>query len=496
MTRHRTPRPHKDDPIPASARAAFHARPIVAVVGRPNVGKSTLFNRLAGGKIAIVHDQPGVTRDRNYADAFSRGVEYTLVDTGGFDPDSDDPMRQGIVRHVRAALEEADVIVCVLDATVDVTSADREAVKLLRGAKKPVVYAANKADSPTVDALAFDAYRLGLPKIFPVSALHGRGIGELEEAIVDALPELGDGADDPLAAIGDDVPRIALIGRPNAGKSSLLNRLVGKERSLVDARPGTTRDAVDALVTVTRKTENGPVEQPLVVIDTAGIRKKAKVEEAVESVSVLRAIRAIERAEVVVLMCDGIEGVAEQDAKILGLAVDRGRAVVIAINKCDELDQKAQAKAEEAARQKLSFVPWAPIVRMSVKTGRGVGTLIETVANTRAAWVKRVTTGELNRFFTSVLETHPPPTMGGRAVRLYFVTQAESRPPTFVVVTNAPENVHFSYQRYVMNQIRKTFGFEGTPIKIRYKEKRRRKKGEAAPRAAEADVEGDEEVVD
>lgn len=472
MARHHPTRPHADDPIPAIARAKAHARPIVAIVGRPNVGKSTLFNRLAGEKIAIVHDEPGVTRDRNYADAFARGVEYTLIDTGGFDPESDDPMRMGIARHVEAAIEEADVVVCILDATVDVTPADREAVQLLRRSARPVIYAANKADSPRIDALAFDAYRLGLKQIFPVSALHGRGVGELEEAIVDALPAL-DEQSDPFADLVD-VPRVALIGRPNAGKSSLLNQLVGEERSLVDDRPGTTRDTIDALVRVKIKRDDHEIEQPLVVLDTAGIRRKSKVSETVESVSVMRAVRAIERAEVVVLMCDASEGVAEQDAKILGLAVDRGRAVVVALNKSDLLDGKKLGKAEESAREKLAFVPWAPIVKLSAKTGRGVGHVVSEAAKARASWVQRVSTGELNRFFAEVLSTHPPPTNMGRAVRLYYVTQAEVGPPTFVVVANFPEAVHFSYRRYVENQIRKRFGFEGAPIRIRYRPKRKR----------------------
>ncbi len=473
MTRHYSKSPLRDDPIPASARAHVAARPLVAIVGRPNVGKSTLFNRLAGSKIAIVHDEPGVTRDRSYADAFARGREYLLVDTGGFDPESDDPMQQGIARHVNAAIAEADVVICVLDGTCDVHPADREAVRLLRNSKKPVIFAANKADSPSVDALAFDAYRLGIPEIFPVSALHGRGMAQLEEAVVAAMPDEDDSVPDPFAGLGD-VPRIALIGRPNAGKSSLLNRLVGAERSLVDSRPGTTRDTVDALVRYSVKRDGGHVEIPLIVLDTAGIRKKAKVDDAVESASVMRAIRAIERAEIVVLMCDAKEGVAEQDAKILGLAVDRGRGVVVALNKSDLLDPAEAKKAEQIARDTLSFTPWAPVVRLSAKTGRGVSQLVDTISKVREAWAGRVSTGELNRFFEEVLETHPPPTMGGRATRLYYVTQAESRPPTFVVVTNAPEHVHFSYQRYIQNTIRKRFGFDGTPIRIRYRAKRKR----------------------
>jgi GTP-binding protein len=267
------------------------------------------------------------------------------------------------------------------------------------------------------------------------------------------------------------VPRVALIGRPNAGKSSLLNKLVGEERSLVDDRPGTTRDTIDALVRWQ--------DQPLVVLDTAGIRRKSKVSETVESVSVLRAVRAIERAEVVVLMCDAAEGVAEQDAKILGLAVDRGRAVVVALNKTDLLDGKKIKQLEEGAREKLSFVPWAPVVKLSAKTGRGVGQLVTTVAAARAAWVQRVPTGAMNRFFEEVIATHPPPTNQGRATRLYYVTQAETGPPTFVVVANWPEAVHFSYRRYVENQIRKRFGFEGAPIRVRYRPKRRRQEAES-----------------
>ncbi|MFI5301004.1 MAG: ribosome biogenesis GTPase Der [Polyangiales bacterium] len=479
MTRHQHSVPHRLDRIPASARARFTTRPIIAIVGRPNVGKSTLFNRLAGARLAIVHDEPGVTRDRHYADAFARGVEYSLIDTGGYDPDSDDPMRQGIARHVLAAIEEADVVVSVLDATVDLTGADREAVQLLRASKRPVLYAANKADSPNVDAFAYEFYSLGIDKLFPISALHGRGIAELEEAIIAAIPPPPDAVPDPFEGL-DDVPRIALVGRPNAGKSSLLNRLAGEERSLVDDRPGTTRDTVDALVNVKIKTEDGGTrEQPLVILDTAGIRKKAKVHETIEALSVMRAVRAIERAEVAVIMVDAIDGVAEQDAKIAGLAVDRGRAVVIALNKCDELDNKEQARAEELVREKLSFVPWAPIVRLSAKTGRGVGHLAEVVTKVRQQWCGRVTTGQVNRFFAEVLATHPPPTQSGRAVRLYFVTQAETRPPTFIVVTNHPDYVHFSYQRYILNQIRERFGFEGTPLKVRYREKRRRPKGQA-----------------
>ncbi len=440
---------------------------LVAIVGRPNVGKSTLFNRLARKRLAIVHDEPGVTRDRHYADTTAFGRDYTLIDTGGFDPDDDDPMKSGIVRHVKEAMQEADIVVFVSDATVPLTSADRVAVALLRKAQKPVLFAANKADSPKVDPDAFELYRLGVEKVQPISALHGRGIGELEAAIVAALPpaEKADGTSEA------DVPRIAIVGKPNAGKSSLVNRILGEDRMLVDDRPGTTRDAIDAIV------ERG--DKRYVFVDTAGLRRKGKVtkrHDAVETASIAAAVKAMERSSVVVLLCDAAEGVAEQDAKILGLANDRGRAMVIALNKTDLLSKADLSKAEEKAREKISFLPFVPVVRISAKTGRGFPDLFETIDRVATDFHKRVSTGELNRFFEQVLEMRPPPTSGGRAPRLYYVTQAETAPPVFVVIASAPDSVHFSYQRFVVNQLRGHFGFEGVPLRVVYREKRRGRK--------------------
>jgi len=411
-----------------------HAGPgaIVALVGRPNVGKSTLFNRLVGRRVAIVHDEPGVTRDRHYGDVFSRGRRYTLVDTGGFDPESDDPMRQGIRRQVELAIAEADVIVCVLDATASTAPADHTEVALLRRADKPVIFLANKSDNPRLEAESADLYRLGIKDLVQVSALHGRGIAELEAAIDAALPK---SANDVTKPPDDGAVTIAVIGRPNAGKSSLVNRLAGEERMLVDSRPGTTRDSIDLPIE-----RNG---KRYVLIDTAGIRRKAKVakeQDVVEAVSVLHAIRAMERGEVALLMCDAADGVAEQDAKILGLAEDRGRAIVIALNKIDLVDKKQLAKIEADARDKLSFAPWAPIVHVSAATGRGMGVLFDTVSRVAEAYRKRVPTGELNRFFESVLETHPPPTSGGKAPRLFFITQAEASPPLFVIIASDPDD--------------------------------------------------------
>ena len=440
-------------------------RPIVAIVGRPNVGKSALFNRLSRSRLAIVEDIAGVTRDRLYADADAFGTSYVLVDTGGFDPDSDDPMTQGIASQVQIALEEADAVICVLDGTQPPLPADREAVNLLRRAELPIVYVANKIDRPGTGAVAAELYRLGIGELMEVSALHGHGIGDLEERLVQIMPER---AHDEAPEEGRP-PRIAIIGRPNAGKSSLVNRLLGEQRQLVDDRPGTTVDAVDALYA-----PEGA--DPLVLVDTAGIRRKRSVERGLEMLAVMQAINAIERSHCVILMIDATAGASEQDAKIAGLALDRGRALVIGLNKMDALDAEGRAKAFEQARELFLFAPWAPIMRVSVKSGRGVQNLIGKVREVTKNHKKRVTTGELNRFFEEVLEHHPPPTQSGKAVRLYFITQAAFAPPTFVVSANYPDKVHFSYQRYVSNQIRERFGFEGTPLRIHYRPKTKRER--------------------
>jgi len=392
-----------------------------------------------------------------------------LVDTGGFDKDADDALGAHIREQIAVAIDQADVVVCVLDAATGVTDQDREAVALLRRAGKPVIYAANKADSQRVEDEATDLYRLGIPEVLPISAAHGRGIAELEAAIVAALPPEAEEPEPPGIEEASPPVRIAIIGRPNAGKSSLLNRVAGEERVLVDDRPGTTRDAID--VEVVRDGRR------MIWVDTAGIRRKGKVGKtasALEAASVFQALRAMERCDVAVIVCDGEAGVAEQDAKIAGLAVDRRRALIVAVNKIDVLDAARRKSLEDDAREKLSFVPFAPVVGISAKTGRGTGTLLETIDQVWTAFRKRVGTGELNRFFQDVLTTHPPPTMSGRAPRLFFITQAESAPPLFVVMTNEPEHIHFSYERYLVNQLRKAFGFEGVPLRVSYRKRKRR----------------------
>ncbi|HJK96920.1 MAG TPA: ribosome biogenesis GTPase Der [Polyangiaceae bacterium LLY-WYZ-14_1] len=467
--------PREDERVPVGALVS---RPLVAIVGRPNVGKSTLFNRLVGRRLAIVEDVAGVTRDRQYADATALGREYVLVDTGGFDPESDDPMTTSIAAQVRLAVEECDLVICVLDAAAELTPQDQEAVRLLRESERPTLFVTNKADSPKKAAQGFTYYELGVDRLLPVSALHGHGIGDLEEALAEALDEVldarlsepgvggADGGDGEPEDLDPDIPRIAVVGKPNAGKSSLVNRLLGAPRQIVDDRPGTTTDSIDTLVHV-----DG---EPLRLIDTAGIRRKRSVVRGVEALSVLQAIRAMERSDVVVLMVDAELGVVEQDAKIAGLAEDRGRALVVALNKADRLDGEGKREAKARAREVLAFAPWAPVLLVSARSGRGVGKLVAAARRAVAEHRKRIPTAEVNRFFDEVLEHHPPPTMRKKPVRLYYVTQAQVRPPTFVVVVNEPNLVHFSYQRYVVNQIRDRFGFEGTPVRVRYRARRRR----------------------
>ncbi|HEY3493303.1 MAG TPA: ribosome biogenesis GTPase Der [Polyangiaceae bacterium] len=438
--------------------------PIVAVVGRPNVGKSTLFNRLAGKSLAIVDDAPGITRDRHYAPAHLHGRNVTLVDTGGFDPESDDPMQQGIARHVRAALAEADVVVLVLDGSLPPTSADREAVALLRRGTKPVIYAANKVDTAGRLPGANELYELGVPEFVPVSALHGRGTAELAQAVAEQLPEREEEEEED----DRDTPRVALIGRPNAGKSSLFNRLSGSERSLVDARPGTTRDPVDSRITIGGRT--------FVFVDTAGIRRRARVERGIELVSVLRSIRVLERANVTVLLCDASEGVSEQDARLLGLATERRRAVIVGLNKIDTIPRDERRAALEHARGELAFARWAPILGVSAKTGAGVPELMKAVSAAAEQVRRRITTGELNRFFREVLERHPPPTHRGRAPRVYYMTQAEASPPLFIAWASHADSIKVSYQRFVENQIRKAFDFQAVPVTVHYREREREKK--------------------
>lgn len=437
--------------------------PIVAIVGRPNVGKSTLFNRLSGKPLAIVHDAPGVTRDRNYTDTNLAGRDITLIDTGGFDRTTDDPMGQGIARHVEAAIAEADVVICVLDGSAPPTQPDRDAVELLRRSSKPVIYVANKIDGQKREWELATLYELGIGELIGISALHGRHTGALEAAVRALIPRAQ--ARDEEEEVADDILSVAFIGRPNAGKSSLFNRLSGSERSLVDNRPGTTRDPVDSTVVFKG--------QKFRVVDTAGIRRKSRVEAGIESHSVIRSIRVISQAEVIVLMNDVTEGVSDQDANLLGLCAERGRAIVVGLNKVDLLTPAEIKKAKEDAAHSLHFAGWTPIVPMSAKTGHGIGQLMKEVVLAGQRMKKRVSTSEINRFFERIILEHPPPTRAGKAPRIYYMTQTSVNPPTFVAFCSSPENIAESYRRFIINRIRKEFDFEAVPLRLYFRGKDR-----------------------
>jgi GTP-binding protein len=456
--------------------------PIVAIVGRPNVGKSTLFNRLAGDKLAIVHDEPGVTRDRHYADVQLSGRKLSLVDTGGFEPRANDSIGQGIARHVREAVEEADVVLCVFDGRLPPTQADAAMVNMLRQLDKPVVYAANRMDNQALVAEASELYSLGIAPL-PISALHGRGMSELAESLIEKLPpgppaaegddeeeEFDDDGDEvALAAVEDAaerIPRVALIGRPNAGKSSLFNRLLGVERALVDATPGTTRDAIDTSLVFEGK--------EYTIVDTAGIRRRPKVESGIEAASVMRALRALGRADVAVILCDAAGGFAEQDARLLGLVNERARPMVVGMNKADLLSATELEKAMQDARDQLHFAQWVPIIPLSTKTGRGVKELMQRVNKSYQEYSTRIGTSDLNRFLEDLIARHPPPVSGLRSPRLFYMTQAAASPPVFVVMASSPEAIQASYRRFLMNQIRKAFGFDSVPVVVRYRKRRRR----------------------
>lgn len=435
------------------------AKPIVALVGRPNVGKSTLFNRITGERKAIVEDRPGVTRDRIYADAFWRDREFILVDTGGIEFEVEDEIARQVKKQARLALEEADVVVFLTDGREGLTPLDREVANLLRRTRKPVILAVNKIED-FQNADIYDFYQLGLGDPIPISAAHGLNTGDLLDAVVANLPpESGEEYD-------EEVIKIAVAGRPNVGKSSLVNAILGEERVIVSDIPGTTRDAVDTLFT-----RDG---QSYVIIDTAGIRRRSKIEESTERFSVIRALRAIERADVVLLVLDAQEGVTEQDKRIAGYAHEKGRAIVIVVNKWDlvDKDDKTMLRYTERIREELSFMQYAPVVYVSALTGQRVPRILELVKYVAEQHVMRVATSTLNEVIREAVALNPPPAEGGRRLKILYATQTGVRPPTFVIFVNDPELVHFSYARYLENRIRSSFGFEGTPINLIFRQRR------------------------
>ncbi len=435
------------------------AKPVVAIVGRPNVGKSTIFNRIVGERVAIVEDEPGVTRDRIYSSAEWLNYDFNIIDTGGIEM-SDEPLLVQIRSQAEIAIQEADVIIFLTDGREGVTAADEEVAKLLYKADKPVVLAVNKIDNPEMHELIYDFYTLGFGEPYPVSGAHGRGLGDLLDAVAKHFPkEYGNDYD-------EDVIKFCLIGRPNVGKSSLVNAILGEERVIVSDIPGTTRDAVDTFVTI-----DG---QDYVVIDTAGMRKKGKIYERTEKYSVLRALKAIERSDVVLVVLDGAEGIVEQDKKIAGYAHEAGRAVVIVVNKWDavEKDENTMREFEELIRREFLFLDYAPIVFLSAKTKRRLHTLIPMINLAAENHVRRVETSVLNDVIMDAVAMNPPPMEKGKRLKIYYTTQVAVKPPTFVFFVNVPELVHFSYERFLENRIRDAFGFEGTPIKVIFRERR------------------------
>jgi GTP-binding protein len=460
------------------------SRPLVALVGRPNVGKSTLFNRLAGARLAVVSETPGTTRDRLQATAEWAGRSFTVVDTGGIEvregsaelpvlATASELFLEEIREQAEIAIAEADVIVLVVDVTVGVTAADEQVAERLRrrsgrrsGHAPPVIVAANKADSLQRAEGAYEFYSLGLGEVLPISALHGTGTGDLLDAIVQALPPAAAEDED------DEAVRIAIVGRPNVGKSSLLNRLVGAERVIVSDVPGTTRDAID-----TRAHVDG---HEVVLIDTAGIRRRGRIDVGLEKYSVLRALKAIHRADVALLLIDASEGIIAQDAHIAGFVLDEAKSVVVVVNKWDLLkrrspDEPAPTMAEfgERVRAELRFLDFVPVVFISAKTGKGVEQVLPTALDVADSRMKRIPTGELNRLVREAVLRHPPPGHAGRAARIYYATQAGVDPPSFVFFVNDPKLVHFSYERYLENVLREAYTFLGTPLVLHLRKRKR-----------------------
>ena len=430
-----------------------NSKPIVAVVGRPNVGKSTLFNALAGENISIVKDTPGITRDRIYADVTWLDKTFTLIDTGGIEPDSKDVILSQMRSQAEIAMETADVIIFLVDVKQGLQDADSKVADMLRRSKKPVVLVVNKVDSfQKYMADVYEFYNLGMGDPHPVSAVNRLGIGDMLEEVVSYFPE-GAGEEEE-----DDRVRVAIVGKPNVGKSSLINKILGENRLIVSDIAGTTRDAVDTEVTYQGK--------EYVFIDTAGVRRKNKIKEDLEHYMIVRTVSAVERADVVVMMIDATEGVTEQDAKIAGIAHDRGKAIIVAVNKWDavEKDDKTIYRFTERVKNTLSFMPYAEILFLSAKTGQRIPKLFETIDIVNEDHAMRVATGVLNEIMTEAVAMQQPPSDKGKRLRLYYITQVSVKPPTFVIFVNDKELMHFSYTRYIENQIRETFGFKGTPL--------------------------------
>ena len=437
------------------------AKPLVAIIGRPNVGKSMLFNKLTGQRTSIVEDTPGVTRDRIYGDCEWCGRTFSLVDTGGIEPGTDSDMLKFMRRQAEIGIELADAIIMVTDVHSGVTAADEDVATMLRKSGKPVALAVNKCDSigPT-NPDVYEFYSLGIGDLFETSAVHGHGTGDLLDWVLENIPQ-DDGEDED-----DDIIKVAIVGKPNVGKSSLLNRILGEERVIVSDVAGTTRDAIDSYF----ENETGKY----CFIDTAGMRRKSKVDDAIEKYSNMRSINAIDRADVCLILVDANEGVTEQDTKIAGLVHEAGKAAIIVVNKWDAVEGKetnTMKNMENDVRQGLSYMLYAPVVFLSALTGQRVDKLFQVIQDVYAQNTKRITTGALNSVLADATARVQPPTDKGRRLKIYYMTQASSKPPHFVIFCNDARLFHFSYQRYLENQIREVFGLMGTPVRITIRQK-------------------------
>ncbi len=440
------------------------SKPIVAIVGRPNVGKSTLFNALAGEKISIVKDTPGVTRDRIYADVTWLDKTFTLIDTGGIEPESKDIILSQMREQAQIAIDTADVIIFMTDVRQGLVDADSKVADMLRRSHKPVILVVNKVDSFQKFMMdTYEFYNLGIGEPVPVSAASMLGLGDMLEKVTEHFKDIPEEAEE------NEIPRIAVVGKPNVGKSSLINKLLGEDRVIVSDIAGTTRDAIDTKVTYQ--------DREYIFIDTAGLRRKNKIKEELERYSIIRTVTAVERADVVVLMIDAEEGVTEQDAKIGGIAHDRGKGIVIAVNKWDaiEKDDKTIYKFTNKVREILSFMPYAEIMFISAKTGQRISRLFETIDMVLENQTLRIQTGVLNEIITEAVAMQQPPSDKGKRLKIFYATQVSVKPPTFVIFVNSKELMHFSYTRYLENKVREAFGFKGTSLKFIIRE---RKEGE------------------
>ncbi len=435
-------------------------RAIVGIVGRPNVGKSTLFNRLAGSRIAITEDTPGVTRDRIYAEAEWLNTHFTIIDTGGLDPFDEDIIMTNIKRQAQVAIDTADVILFVVDGREGLTNTDREIGDLLRRSGKQIIVVSNRVDGKEVPDEVFEFYELGLGTPMPISASQGLGIGDLLDEIIRNFPE------DVNTEEEEDIIKVSFIGKPNVGKSSMINKILGEERVIVTNIPGTTRDSIDSYFDFKDKR--------YMFIDTAGLRRKRSIYENVERYSVVRTLAAVDRSDVCILVIDATEGVTEQDTKIAGYAHEQGKAIIIAVNKWDliEKENKTHREFEKNIRENLSFILYAPVIFVSAKTGQRVDNLLEMVNTVFENYNLRISTGVLNDIVNRAIMMNQPPSDKGRRCKIYYASQVSVRPPKFVFFVKNKELMHFSYQRYLENQIREHFGFEGVPLVFEFSEKR------------------------